>query len=82
MANGVWNGGPTVAIDVHDEPPCGRYWNSTVAVSASLVAESVGAPEIAEPGLFSVGVGAWLSTVTVIGAESRRVAGRIGRAHA
>ncbi len=38
-------------------------------MSASLVAETVGLPEIAEPGLFRVGVGAWLSTVTVTGAE-------------
>ena len=63
------NGGPTVPIDVHEEPPCRRYSKATVAVSASVVAEIVGVPETAAPGLFTVGDGAWLSTFTVTGAE-------------
>ncbi len=65
VAKAVWNGGPTVAIETQVPAPCARCWNSTVAVSPSLVAEIVGEPRIAAPGSASVGVGAWLSTVTV-----------------
>ena len=69
VANAVWKGGPTVAIDTQVLAPCARCWNSTVAVSASVETEMVGVPEIAAPGSFTLGVGAWLSTVTVTAAD-------------
>ncbi len=58
-----------MAIETQVLAPCARCWNSTVAVSASLVAERVGVPAIAAPGSLTVGVGDWLSTVTVTAAD-------------
>jgi len=49
-----------VAIETQVPEPCARCWNSTVTVSASVVAEIVGEPAIAAPGSFSVGVGDWV----------------------
>src|SRR5260221_11378277 len=69
VANGVWKGGPTVAIETQLAAPWARCWNSTVAVSASLVAEIVGVPEIAAPGFVTVGLGPWLSTAPVPAAD-------------
>src|SRR5258706_2089245 len=68
VANGAWKGGPTVATETQIAAPCARCWSSTVAVSASLVAEIVGEAWIAAPGSLTVGAGDWLSTVTVTAA--------------
>ena len=69
VANGAWKGGPTVAIETQVAAPWRRCWRSTVAVSASLVAEIVGEPWIAAPGSLTDGAGDWLSTVTVTAAD-------------